>query len=216
MSDMADAWEIKGGQVVKNLQLDMGFTAEQAAGFVGNLGAETEGFIKLQEIKPMIAGSRGGYGWAQWTGPRRRAFENWCIKHNLKPSSSEANYGFVLEELRGKFKNFATKLRRTKTLAEACELTHKEYETPADVLDGSMRSYPKRFRYAQRALKGALSIKLAPPADIELTIAAFEEVSRTLQELLTRENFYHRAIDGDFGPQSRAALLAYKALYHPE
>lgn len=35
---------------------------------------ERGGFTLLQEQKPTVAGSKGSFGWYQWTGPRRRAY----------------------------------------------------------------------------------------------------------------------------------------------
>ena len=68
-----DAGEI-GPRLVADLARDFNLTPAQAAGIAGNLAHETGGFKHMQEIQPMIPGSRGGYGFAQWTGPRRRAF----------------------------------------------------------------------------------------------------------------------------------------------
>ncbi|MCG5029758.1 phage tail tip lysozyme, partial [[Ruminococcus] torques] len=52
-----------------------GFSRDDVAAIVGNLAHETLGFTKMQEMAPTVRGSRGGYGWAQWTGQRRVAFE---------------------------------------------------------------------------------------------------------------------------------------------
>src|SRR4029079_2065686 len=86
-------WEQRGGWVVRRLMADLGLTDYQAAGLVGNLGFESVGFRTLQEMAPAVSGSKGGYGWAQWTGVRRRAFEAWCVAHHLPMASDEANYG---------------------------------------------------------------------------------------------------------------------------
>ena len=32
-------------------------------------------------------GAKGGWGWAQWTGKRRRQFEAYVKEHNLDPYS---------------------------------------------------------------------------------------------------------------------------------
>ena len=64
-----------------SLMADLFLTREQAAGILGNLGFESVGFTKLQEIAPMVSGSRGGYGAAQWTAGRRVAFERWAAAH---------------------------------------------------------------------------------------------------------------------------------------
>jgi hypothetical protein len=69
----------------------------QAAAILGNIVHECAGFTQLQERNPH--GGRGGYGWAQWTGPRRRAFEEYCQLNRLAPESDEANYGFLQHEL---------------------------------------------------------------------------------------------------------------------
>lgn len=71
-----------------------------AAAIAGNLGHESRGFTAMQEEAPTVKGSKGGYGWAQWTGPRRRAFEAWCSKSGLDAASDEANIGFLVEELK--------------------------------------------------------------------------------------------------------------------
>ena len=87
-------------RLIGDLSKDFGLTPEQAAGVVGQLGHESGGFGTLQEVSPVVPGSRGGYGYAQWTGPRRKAFEEYASTNGLDPSSYEANYGFLANELR--------------------------------------------------------------------------------------------------------------------
>jgi len=68
----------------------------QAAGIVGNGGGESGGFTQLQELRP-ISG-RGGYGYFQWTGPRRRVFER-VLRELRKPVTSyDANYEMLRRE----------------------------------------------------------------------------------------------------------------------
>lgn len=88
-----------GARLMADLMRDFGLSREQAAGVVGNLAHESGNFETLQEISPLVEGSRGGYGYAQWTGPRRRAFEEWARGRGLDPSSYDANYGFLQHEL---------------------------------------------------------------------------------------------------------------------
>lgn len=87
-------------RLVSDLARDFGLTAEQAAGIVGQLGHESAGFGTLQEVKPLVPGSRGGFGFAQWTGPRRKQFEAYARMNNMEPTSYEANYGFLAYELK--------------------------------------------------------------------------------------------------------------------
>lgn len=92
------AFEI-GSRLFSDLQNELGITPVQAAGIVGNIAHETGGFKDLQEKKPLVGGSRGGYGFAQWTGSRRKAYEKWAAQNSLDPSSYEANKGFLVHEL---------------------------------------------------------------------------------------------------------------------
>lgn len=88
-----------GIRIMRDLMKDYGISQEYAAGIVGNLDYETMGFTEFQELKPLVKGSRGGFGIAQWTGPRRVAFEKFAEEKGLDPNSYEANYGFLKFEL---------------------------------------------------------------------------------------------------------------------
>jgi len=92
-------WETIGPRLVGDLSKDFQLSPQQAAGAVGQLGQESSGFSTLQETNPLISGSRGGFGYAQWTGPRRKQFEAWSQENGLDPTSYEANYGFLKNEL---------------------------------------------------------------------------------------------------------------------
>lgn len=85
--------------LVSDLQQDFGMPQHIAVGIVGQLAGETGGFKQLQELNPVVKGSRGGGGYAQWTGPRRRQFESFAQAKGLDPKSYEANYRFLRYEL---------------------------------------------------------------------------------------------------------------------
>ena len=99
-ANAGEAFASVAPRLIGDLSKDFGLTPEQAAGVVGQLGHESGGFGTLQEVNPMVPGSRGGYGYAQWTGPRRKAFEAFAQENGLDPASYEANYGFLANELR--------------------------------------------------------------------------------------------------------------------
>jgi hypothetical protein len=88
-----------GQRLMGDLMRTYRLTRAQAAGVVGNLDHESAGFRQLQEMQPVVPGSRGGWGFAQWTGPRRRQMEAWAAQRNLSLSSYEANWGFLRHEL---------------------------------------------------------------------------------------------------------------------
>lgn len=93
------AWEQLAPQAITRLSQDLSISPQVAAGIVGQLGYESAGLKSINEINPVVPGSRGGYGWAQWTGPRRRQFESWAKENNMDISDPEANYQFLIYEL---------------------------------------------------------------------------------------------------------------------
>lgn len=120
-----------GRRLLGDLQEVFGLTREQAAGFVGNLAHETGDFKFLQEIEPLVPGSRGGYGFAQWTGPRRENFEAWSKENNLDPSSYEANLGFLVHEINNTPEGrFLGELRGAETAEEAARIVSEGYLRP--------------------------------------------------------------------------------------
>ncbi|MDP3940084.1 MAG: phage tail tip lysozyme [Deltaproteobacteria bacterium] len=143
---MTPLFRQKSPKIMADLMRDFPFTVEDAAAVVGNLGHESGGFASLQEIKPTVAGSKGGYGWAQWTGPRRRAFEAWCKAKGLKPSSDEANYGYLVVELRGDEKRAVNATRNAVGLEEKVKAFELAFER------AGVKHYPSRIKYAKDAL----------------------------------------------------------------
>lgn len=111
----------KAAQYMPRLMADLGITKVQAAGIFGNIGGETGGFLSLQEIKPTVQGSRGGYGWLQWTGPRRKKYEAWCEANHMAPASDEANYKYLVYETRTAEAHSLEQLRKTSTIEAATE-----------------------------------------------------------------------------------------------
>lgn len=111
----------KARAYVPRLMKDLSITRTRSCGIFGNIGGETGGFASLQENKPVIAGSRGGYGWLQWTGPRRRKYEAWCKSNRLDPAADETNYLYLVQETRTDEKHSLEQLNKTETLEAATE-----------------------------------------------------------------------------------------------
>lgn len=125
-------------QVRDQLSKDLNISTDAAAGIVSNLNAES-GLQGINERNPLIPGSRGGFGWAQWTGTRRTEFEAWARANGLDPASDAANYGFLVHELKTKYPGLLAQLRAGKiTATEAANLVFSQYESGGDPrLEGS-------------------------------------------------------------------------------
>lgn len=119
-----------------------GWNATQAAGAIGNLAHECAGFTKLHEVGQPEG--RGGYGWAQWTGPRRQAFLRWCDHQKLDWRSDAANMGFLLKELREDYRGVAERIGRCKTLEQAVIAFEREYERAGVVHMESRLAWAKK------------------------------------------------------------------------
>ena len=81
-----------------------GYSPTNAAALTGHAHFESDGFRAMEEYVANDYGTKG-YGHLQWTNipggsQRRTAFETYARNTGLKPSSFEANSGFLLHEMR--------------------------------------------------------------------------------------------------------------------
>ena len=86
------------------------------AAVVGNMWVESCGFQYIREGRmkkaPEPPGPRWkpgqpvagtGYGWAQWSGSRLNNFIDYCAANKLNPMSDQAQWGFLIKELKGDY-----------------------------------------------------------------------------------------------------------------
>lgn len=154
----------KAPKYMGRLIADFQIMPEDAAAIMGNLGHESAGLTILQEIKPVVPGSKGGYGWAQWTGPRRRAFEAYCARTGKDPASDEANYAYLFLELKGiegSEKNAIPLLKAAEGLDAKVEAFERAF------LRAGVKHYPSRKQWARIALdawnKSSVTVPPATP-----------------------------------------------------
>lgn len=139
-------FKAKAPGIMAKLMPDFGFSVDDAAAVVGNLGHECEGFTDMTEDKPLVPGSRGGFGWPQWTGPRRRAFEAYCKRNGLDPAGDKANYGYLFVELKGSEAKAVGATKAAGTLDQKVKAFERAF------LRAGIKHYPSRLKFAQWAL----------------------------------------------------------------
>lgn len=100
----------------------------QAAAIVGNLGTESQNFTAYHEHGQPE--NKGGYGWAQWTGPRRKAFFAWADAHKLHRESEAASLGFLEHELETSHRHAVTVLKKQSNLNTATHVFMVQFEGP--------------------------------------------------------------------------------------
>lgn len=72
-----------------------------ADGFVMNFEDESGLNPGINEIAPIVPGSRGGFGLAQWTGPRRKSLEAYAASVGKPVSDMNVQLDFLMQELQG-------------------------------------------------------------------------------------------------------------------
>lgn len=137
----------KAPGLMELLMRDFPIDLEESGAIVGNLGHESGGFKSMQEKNPTVKGSRGGWGWAQWTGPRRRAFEAYCSRNGLDPSGDKANYGWLWVELHGSEKHAIPAVKKAKGLRNKVIAFERAFER------AGVKHYDSRERWAEMALQ---------------------------------------------------------------
>jgi hypothetical protein len=139
---------------MKDFSLDL----LSAVAIIGNSGYESGGYKSLQEKKPLIPGSRGGYGIMQWTGPRRRQYEDYCIRNSLDPADMESNYKFLFVELHGPEGKVLPKLRAADSLEEKTKVFMDVFLRPG------VKHLPDRVKWAKRAYEAYQDAQTLPEA----------------------------------------------------
>lgn len=127
---------------VRDELMQRGLPAHVADGFVLNFQDESGLDPGINEIAPTVPGSRGGFGLAQWTGPRRRALEQFAAATGRDVADPDAQFDFLMEELRGPERAAFERIIATSDPSSAAAAIAQYFERPAPQhLDRRMASY---------------------------------------------------------------------------
>lgn len=81
--------------------IDRGMAPHVADGFVMNFQDESGLDPTINEVSPTVPGSRGGFGIAQWTGPRRAALEDFAKGRGTSAGDLNTQLDYLMTELSG-------------------------------------------------------------------------------------------------------------------
>jgi len=101
-----------------------------ARGIVGNMMVESGLNPGINEISPIVEGSRGGYGLNQWTGPRRKQFEAFAAERGAAPDDLNAQLDFTLWELQNTESKAANALYGATNATEAAQIYSNQFLRP--------------------------------------------------------------------------------------
>ena len=127
--------------MARNLMRDLGLTAAQAAGIVGNMAAESgvenarpQG-SKPGTKAPLKVDGVTGYGLVQWTSKgRQQALADFARSRGAdlsKPLSMDIEYQFFLKEFKGAYGNVLKQIKNAPDVKTASTIFMQQYEIPA-------------------------------------------------------------------------------------
>lgn len=109
-----------------------GMPEHVANGFIANFKDESNLNPGINEAAPTVPGSRGGFGLAQWTGPRRKALEAFAASTGRPVDDMNVQLDFLMQELSGSEAGAAGAIMSTKDAPEAAAAIVNSFLRPAE------------------------------------------------------------------------------------
>jgi hypothetical protein len=128
--------EILAGLVARGMPLHI------AQGVVANMKAESNLQPGINEIAPVVPGSRGGFGLNQWTGPRRVAYEQFAANRGAPLDDLQTQLDFTMYELQGPERGAYEALQGAQDPLEAARIYSERFLRPG------IPNMDKRLGYA--------------------------------------------------------------------
>lgn len=107
-----------------------GLPPHVAQGVAGNMAVESRFDPGINEINPVVPGSRGGFGLNQWTGPRRREFEAYAKQRGLPLDDIDLQLDFTMQELQTTERGAYDRLMQTSNAADAARVYSDKFLRP--------------------------------------------------------------------------------------
>lgn len=103
-----------------------------ANGFIANFKDESNLNPGINEAAPVVPGSRGGFGLAQWTGPRRKALEAFAASQGKPVDDLDVQLDFLMTELSGSEAGAGAAIMSAKNAPEAAAAIVNNFLRPAE------------------------------------------------------------------------------------
>lgn len=116
---------------IRNGLLQRGLPEHVADAFLVNFQDESGLDPNINEITPLIPGSRGGFGLYQLTGPRRREYEAFASQRGVNPGDIDAQLDFMMGELQGSESRAAQSILGAPDTATAAQAIVSDFLRPA-------------------------------------------------------------------------------------
>lgn len=165
--------------ILKGL-LARGVPLNAAIGATAGIGAESGFNPGINEVSPVVPGSRGGFGFNQWTGPRRRQYEAFAAETGRSVDDPEAQLDFTVWELNNTETAARDAIYAAKTPEEAISLYETKFLRPGIPHGGR----------GTRAIEGLSTGEVQlPPRGGQNALAGVQEPPETARQQLNPEAF---------------------------
>lgn len=161
--------------------IERGLSPAVTDGFIMNFQDESGLNPSINEAKPLVPGSRGGFGLAQWTGPRRVALEQFAQQSGRDVADPNVQMDFLMHELQGPEANAAKTIMSAQNSGDAAVAIAQNFLRPAQQhLDRRVA----RYRGAGAPVDEASIPANATPTQGVSPQAAPQDQGPSLQELI--------------------------------
>ena len=120
------------GSVIRQGLVERGLPEHVADAFVMNFQDESGLNPGINEQNPLVAGSRGGFGLAQWTGPRRKQLEAFAAQRGVPVSDANLQMDFLMQELQGSERGAAQSILSAQDAPTAAAAIVNKFLRPAE------------------------------------------------------------------------------------
>ncbi len=122
-------------EVIQGL-ISRGLAPHVAEGIANEINRESGFDPGINEISPIVPGSRGGFGLFQHTGPRRRELEAFAQARGVPVSDLDAQLDFAIQELGTTEARAGRSLSQTTTAEEAADVFKRQFLRPLSTQGG--------------------------------------------------------------------------------
>ena len=113
-----------------------GLAPHVAEGIANEINRESGFDPGINEVSPIVPGSRGGFGLFQHTGPRRRELEAFAQARGVPVSDQDTQLDFALQELATTESRAGQSLSQTTTAEEAADVFKRQFLRPLSTQGG--------------------------------------------------------------------------------
>jgi hypothetical protein len=182
-------------QIIAEL-IARGVSPPVAQGIVANMKAESNLQPGINEISPVVAGSRGGFGLNQWTGPRRVAYEQFAAERGAPLDDLQTQLDFTMYELQGPERAAYSALQGVQDPIEAARIYSEKFLRPG------IPNMDKRLGYA-----ADIASRFDPNDPAIIGADARRAIGKGLLANTTQSTEQGGTMEPETQPQQRQGLL---------